>query len=110
MFTLDTKLIPTYHVSFLTYAGGRESGSVGLDAFIAQCYGLAKDFEMTESPNDTDYGVTVEKKPLDKWDRVTADKAAQEGWVENYKLGVVLCDLCNKGFIEPGEYMVTMSW
>ena len=107
---LDLKPVPTYHVNFLTYAWMVEKNTVGLDKFIADCYGLDGDMEMG-SGNDTDYSVNVEsEKSKYEWDTKTLDKIKRSKWMEDHHLRLVLCDLCADGHIPEGKYVVTMSW
>ena len=81
-----------------------------LDRFIAHHYQLNY-FEGTlESSNDTSHSITVEKEPLSKWDVTDMEKILKDGNCEYWKLHIVLQDLCNKGIIEPGQYLVRVSW
>ena len=92
--TLSVKTELTHHVDFLTYAWMREKEIVGLDEFIADCYGLDKPMEMG-CGNDTDHSVNVkpEKSEFD-WDKDQLADIKRTGFMEEYHLHLVLCDLC----------------
>ena len=110
--SLNLKVITeqTHHVDFLTYAHMRKENMVGLDEFIADCYGLDNPMEMG-SGNDTDHSVNVEsKKPKGEWDTNRFDEIKRTSFMEDYDLRLVLCDLCADGHIPEGKYVVTMSW
>lgn len=108
--TLGVKTELTHHVDFLTYAWMREKEVVGLDEFIADCYGLDKPMEMG-CGNDTDHSVNVEPKKSEfDWDKDQLAEIKRTGFMEEYHLNLVLCDLCADGHIPEGIYVVTMSW
>lgn len=107
---LKVKTEQTHHVDFLTYAWMRKEDVVGLDEFIADCYGLDKPMEMG-CGNDTDHSVNVEpKKPEGEWDEKHLADIKRIGFMEDYQLRLVLCDLCADNHIPEGKYVVTMSW
>lgn len=108
--TLGVKTELTHHVDFLTYAWMRGKEVVGLDEFIADCYGLDKPMEMG-CGNDTDHSVNVEPKKSEfDWDKDQLAEIKRTGFMEEYHLNLVLCDLCADGHIPEGIYVVTMSW
>lgn len=107
---LKVKTEQTHHVDFLTYAHVSKENMVGLDEFIADCYGLDKSMEMG-CGNDTDHSVNVRpEKAEGEWDTDRLDKIKRTGFMEEYDLHLVLCDLCADGRIPEGKYVVTMSW
>jgi hypothetical protein len=70
-----------------------------------------KSIEMLESPNDTTHQVSgVKKEELDEYDISTLEKAIKDGCLENYNYRIMLTDLCNKDYLEPGDYFLRMSW
>ena len=80
-----------------------------VEGFIAESYGI-KNFEITESPNDTDYTFNVTAEPLDEY---TAPKVAEkisQGWAEHYYIGSILDDLCGKGLLPAGTYVMRVCW
>lgn len=82
---------------------------VDLQNFITKVYGL-KWFDILESSNDTTYTYTVKIDELSPGDRITLSSAIRDCSVEYWCLDTILTDLCNKGHIEPGKYLVRVSW
>lgn len=84
-----------------------------LDKFIAEKFGLPS-FEGTlESSNDSQHTYSVSNNPDDpmlKWDKQDVEKAIKDKSCEYYSLGKVLDELCRRGELEPGEYLVEVSW
>lgn len=83
-----------------------------LDQFIAAQLGL-KTFEGTlESNNDSQhtYRVTAEPDSSAKYNVRKLEKIIAIGGCEHWSLHLVLDDLCRAGVIEPGEYLVNVSW
>ena len=81
------------------------------DQIVNEVYGKT-DFSFVaseEMSNDTAKSFDVEKEPLDKWDQEILDefiKGNRHQWVA----AIIFNDLCNKGIIEEGEYIVYVSW
>ncbi|QNK01751.1 hypothetical protein [Dyella telluris] len=98
----------TIDCSWLTYSFNREKGTLGMEGIFELAYG--KKLEMLESPNDTDYAHDVKREELDQWDEETIAEAVESGGFECYNLGIFLNDLCNKGILPEGHYVVRMSW
>ena len=65
---------------------------------------------MEEWTNDSVHEYTVEKKPLDKWDKRDLAEFMDNPFVASYALNVLLQDLCNNGYIGPGTYIISVSW
>lgn len=107
---LKVKLELTHYVDFLTYAHVSKEGMVGLDEFIADCYGLDNPMEMGGN-NDTDYSVNVEPKKSEfDWDKDQLADIKRCSFMEDHHLRLVLCDLCADGYLSEGKYVVRMSW
>ncbi len=107
---LKVKTEQTHHVDFLTYAWMREEDVVGFDEFIADCYGLDKPMEIS-CGNDTNHSVNVEpEEPFYDFDKDQLADIKRTGFMEEYQLRLVLCDLCHSGHLPEGKYVVTMSW
>ena len=107
---LKVKTEQTHHVDFLTYAHVSKENMVGLDEFIADCYGLDSPMEMG-CGNDTDHSVNVRpEKAKGEWDTDRLDKIKRSNFMEEYDLHLVLSDLCADGHLPEGTYVVTMSW
>lgn len=94
-----------------------------LNELIAETYGL-DDFEGTcESPNDSTHSFKVEKAEnkyphsdeenrnvLLKYERESAAEIIKAKNCCHYELGDVLDDMCDKGVIEEGNYLVDVCW
>lgn len=100
----------THHVDWLTYSWVRDKGMVGLDEICKEVYGKAIDMG---SPNDTDYSCSVKKDNPDidnEADAEEIDLIVANGFFEDWQLNLVMSDLCRRGAIPEGNYVVTMSW
>jgi hypothetical protein len=97
----------THHIDWSTYSYVRERGEVGLDELIAEVYG--KSFAIG-SPNDTDYAIAVHGKILGEYAIAELHGIIKSGFIETYQLALVMNDLCGKGVIAEGSYVVTVSW
>ena len=102
---IDTKT--THHIDWLTYSWVREKGECGLDLICEQVYGKKIDIG---SNNDTDCAVDLKKEELPDYDVESLVDIVETGFFEDYQLQLVMTDLCNKGHIEEGSYVVTVSW
>lgn len=84
--------------------------SYDLDAFISEHY--EREFEFVadqESGNDQGHAFNVKKDDLESWH--TKDLATfREGGHPTFVAGTLLQDLCNRGFIPEGDYLVKVSW
>lgn len=89
-----------------------------LEDLVKKTYGI-KDYEFVaveECGNDSSHRFTpTEKKELDpnnvldKYDLETLEKI-KAGNVPNYSNHVIFQDLVNCGVLEPGVYIVEVSW
>jgi len=98
----------TFHVNWLTYAHNIQAGQMGLEGLFKEAYG--KPIEMTEGRNDTHYKHEVKREVFAEYSRISVDECIERGWFEDYMLGSMLRDLCNKGVIPEGCYVVSVSW
>jgi hypothetical protein len=94
-----------------------------LNELIAETYGL-DDFEGTlESPNDSTHSFKVDKTEnkyphsteenratLLKYDSDSVAEIIKNKCCEHYSLGHILDDMCDKGVIEEGNYLVDVCW
>tara|TARA_R110000851_G_scaffold281823_5_gene435328 strand:+ start:301 stop:627 length:327 start_codon:yes stop_codon:yes gene_type:complete len=97
----------THHIDWLTYSHVSDRGEVGLDELIAEVYG--KSFEIG-SDNDSDYAFAVKDEPIGEYDIATLNEIVKSGYIEDYQLDLIMTDLCRKGVIAAGNYVVTVSW
>ena len=80
-----------------------------LERFISQEYGHLFEFAVDqESGNDTYYAFSVERE-LDDYERKYIQEFEKTG-TGVYLARALLNDLCIKGKIEPGEYLIRVSW
>jgi hypothetical protein len=61
--------------------------------------------------NDSSYTGYAEKAPLDNYDQKKLDEfKASHGKKGSYMLNILLSDCTNQGLIEPGKYLIKVSW
>lgn len=83
-----------------------------LVSFITQAYGLQKRYELvaTEELSNGGYKLfDVEAEPLDTHEQRKLETLKAKGYYQ-YVTNIVLKDLCNKGWLAPGAYLVPCSW
>lgn len=81
-----------------------------VEQLIQRVYGVEYETVASEEwSNDSQHRFTVEKKPLDRWEQESFD-SWKAGNGESYILGSILQDLCNRGHLEPGKYLITVCW
>jgi hypothetical protein len=81
-----------------------------LDRFIQEVYG--HEYEIVadqELGNDCCKSVTVKKEKLNQWEQADLDMFISTG-IYRYMLHTILSDLCNRDLLEPGEYVIEISW
>lgn len=69
-----------------------------------------KSIEMLGSSNDTTHEYTVEGAGLNGDEKKNLEKAIKYGGLEERNYNLILEDLCQKGYLQPGEYFLRMSW
>lgn len=100
----------TFHVNWLTYADGRAANNLGLQDYIAKCWGVDGEVDLLEADNDTEHSVTVKKGEVKDYDIALLAELKKQGGFEHYYLRMVMCDLCDKGQLPEGEYIISVSW
>lgn len=65
---------------------------------------------MEEWGNDESHTYIVQREPLDTWDKGLLERFMDNPYGSAYCLSIILTDLCNNGYIEPGEYLIDVSW
>ena len=93
--------------AIVTKSGGFKIYYGDLENLTDTVYG--KYIEMLESPNDTTHEFDVDGN-LDEDDQEALEKAIKKGYLEYYRYGVILNDLVRQGLMEPGQYLVRVSW
>lgn len=86
----------TFHIS-----------DVDMENIIHSVYG--KNIEMLESQNDITHEYNVVDQ-MNEYDDEKLEKALKDGHLEYYNYGVILNDLCEKEYIQPGKYFIRVSW
>ena len=84
-----------------------------LETFITEAYGLTSRFEyldLEEPSNDSCKTFSVTKKPLKPYQEQAIAAFKADPLSEMYITHALLMDLCNKGWLDPGEYLVVVSW
>lgn len=83
-----------------------------LDKFIQTAYGI-KEFSCVDDQewnNNSKYTVWAEKEPLHDFDQKKLEEFLSGKSRPDYMLRTLLNDLCNKGLLEPGKYLIAVSW
>jgi hypothetical protein len=83
-----------------------------LERFIHEQYPLAKWYGFVpdqECGNDSDHAFTVSNGPLDEYEKERVGKVAA-GEIETFVTGALLDDLCARGLIPAGDYLVSVCW
>lgn len=82
-----------------------------LEAYIAHSLGLGSFDGLIDSPNDTAYALTVaHKHRMAKADADNLAKILEVKGCESWGLNLVLDRMCCLGFLEPGKYIINVSW
>lgn len=104
MSTLKKKFTPVIEVDFL--------GTDGLAYYIQHCYRLPGRFELSDVNNDQYFRIEVKllDPEKDTYEVNSASKSIREGWCYEYELESVMCQMCNDDFLQPGIYLVSLSW
>jgi len=72
------------------------------ERFIKEVYGVRLDFvSWQECGNDSTTSLYAEKNP--RVAPLTSETVLENRWE-------IMEDLCNKGLIEPGEYLIKVCW
>lgn len=81
-----------------------------LENFIDEVYD--HDFELVadqELSNDVDKKMNIHPEELDEYDQAKLDKFVC-GQNPSYMLRILMTDMCNRGLIEAGTYLIEISW
>ncbi|KKL24088.1 hypothetical protein LCGC14_2418810, partial [marine sediment metagenome] len=64
-----------------------------------------------ECSNDSDHSFLAERKELDRYGQKKIQEFIEDPANAGYcVVNDIFNDLCNKGIIEPGHYLVWVSW
>ena len=92
-----------------------EVGYDEVERSIAKFYGLPENADvsviaMEEWVNDSDHLFVVSPDPLDKWERKDVQRFKANPSGAHYVLHSLLQDMSFCGYIEPGQYLITVCW
>ena len=107
MTRLAIKTKTTHHVDWLTYSHVNELGQCGLNDLVDQVYGRSFDYG---SANDTDHVFDIKKEPIADYDAEVIADIVKRGFIEEYQLDLIMTDMCNRGHLDAGTYVVSVSW
>jgi len=81
-----------------------------LETFIDNVYGKHFSFtEDQESGNDSSHEFSVSKEKLDKYEQKKLEEFVNDGDY-CFSTSLIMNDLCNKGLIKPGHYIIRVCW
>ena len=81
-----------------------------IQQFIAATYGLTEFCAIGESENDSVHEYNVTSKDGDEYDAKRLDEILADKYCTHWELGIVLDDLCRKGLLPAGNYLVDVCW
>lgn len=82
-----------------------------LNDFISFHYGVEFDVVADqEMSNDSKMTVTVEPEEILDYDQEKLDRLRERNDYPTYSLHVLLQDLCNRGHLAAGQYLICVSW
>jgi len=82
-----------------------------LDDFISFHYGVP--FEVVADQEMNNYSsklIKVEKENLDQWQQEDLNYLKESGDYKGGSLRTLLADLCNRGHLAPGNYLIQVFW
>lgn len=81
------------------------------EKFVTKAYKLKREYNVVtdeEWSNDSTHTITAEVEELDEFEQADIDEFLSKG--KQYAIHTIAKDLCNKGLLEPGEYMIEVCW
>lgn len=82
-----------------------------LERFIKQIYDREYEIPCGEGMDSGDsVNFRIIKKPLDQYDKDGLTRWLRGRDSEELILRIILTDLCNNDFIDPGSYLISVSW
>ncbi len=101
MTKLKMQVKTTYHVNYSD-----------LERFIQDVYNV-DEFSIPcdqEKGNDTSLEMNVEKRILDKYEIIRLEEFKKDPDNETYMLYTLMDDMCSRGLIPDGLYIIRISW
>lgn len=81
-----------------------------LERFVGEIYGQKYDFVSDmEVSNDSEHSFKVQKRQFSEWD-VKDLEAFKTTGKTGWRAHLILDDLCNRGLIPEGNYLITVCW
>jgi hypothetical protein len=82
------------------------------DKYVQEVYGKSFNFASDqEASNYSIHDFSVSKKKLDVYNQKKMNAwLTGKGDEDSFVAGVILNDLCNKGLVKSGYYVVSVSW
>ena len=86
------------------------------EKLVKESYGMDSEAEFSfaearECSNDSDHSFLAERRELDEYDQENIQKLIEDPASAGYcTIDTIFDDLCNKGIIEPGHYLVSICW
>jgi len=63
-----------------------------------------------ETSNDTSLEFAVDANPHDEWDQQDLDEMIATKKPKQWRTGLLLNELCRRGLVPAGDYIVSISW
>jgi len=88
-----------------------EMGSKELEELIKKTYGHPYDYTAQEGlGNDMEQTYKIEREPLNHWESEDIAVFKDKGQIEDCWTRTLLQDMVNNNVLEPGEYLIQVSW
>jgi hypothetical protein len=107
MSTLAIRTQHTNYVNWLTSVEDKDNDQHGLQDLLEKVHNCNFDLGCN---NDTDLSVSVATEVFDAYDIGTIAEIIRTKFIESYQLDMMMADLCNRGYLEVGNYIVSVSW
>ena len=63
-----------------------------------------------EVGNDTALTYRIDNEPLDTWEMTDLEEIKARGGNKNWRTQLLMHAMCLEGALEPGEYVINISW
>jgi hypothetical protein len=109
---LQKAFTPIIEVNASSTSGDK---GLGLDRYIAQCYEMPEGFEITGALNTAPYHRFDVKAldpndPMYPFDLKEAQQAISQKGCDIWNIGSLLNKMASDGFLQPGVYLIDVSW
>lgn len=95
---------PIFEVNFF--------GSVGLSEYIQKCYKLPNSFKISGASISMRLCLEINSTSIctDRYSLSIAERDLKVGYCDYLDLKILLSKMCIDGFLQPGIYLVNLSW